>query len=230
MILLFRLAIFTALAVLAYFGLPIPKDWVGFKQALAKTETFIAAHAAYPSLFTFIVGAALGLVIVPDLWRVFRDWKFPRPARPDMDVKDTFAYIMTKSNWSLGRQYQPKGPRFLEEDVEIVIRNAAAQGRITIWGEPREENLFGNTQVAIAPSDWEEISFDLTRVISELPATTHRLRGDAPGYDNLFACKAQVRREWPEVWFPRLLFDRHWWGRRRAVTWLSANVRAVQEG
>jgi hypothetical protein len=213
-----RWAIRVAFAgVLVLFGVQIPKDWAGIKEALAAAETFIDSHVAYPGLFGFSVGAALGLSIIPNAWRIFRDWKFPRPARPDMDFKDAFAYLMTRSKWSLGRQYKPTGPRFLEEDVESVMRNAAAQGGITVWGEPREENLFGNTQVAIPPSDWENTSFDLTRVISELPATTYRLRGDAPDYDNLFACEAQVRREWPSAFLLRLLLDWHWWGRRRAT-------------
>jgi hypothetical protein len=214
---LIRLIAFGALAALAYLGLPVPKDWAGMKDALAGLESFLNARAAYPSLFAFTIGSAFGLWIIPDIWRIFRDWKFPKAARPDMDVKDAFAYVMIRSKWSLGRPYKPNGPRFLEEEVESIMRNAAAQGRITIWGEPREENLFGNTQVAIPSSDWEVTSFDLTRVISELPATTYRLRGDAPGYDNLFACKAQVRREWAAAFLLRLLLDWHWWGRMRTT-------------
>jgi hypothetical protein len=175
-----KFVLWVALIAATYFGLPIPKNWTDLKAMMIAAEAFIDTHAAFPSLFALAVGLMCGAAIIPDIWRVIKLRFFPEPPRPDMSARIAFSYLMIKSKWSINKEYLSQGPRFLEEDIEIEIRNACAQERVFVWGETAGSSVLDSTQVKIPASEWRHIGFDLTRMFSDLP--TPRCASTASGH------------------------------------------------
>jgi hypothetical protein len=58
--------------------------------------------------------------------------------RADMDLRVAVDYLRVKSRWAVGRAYNANPNHLLEEDIDGIIRDAAIQGRVTIWGRPAE--------------------------------------------------------------------------------------------
>jgi hypothetical protein len=215
------LGIFAALAFFNIFSWP--HDSRAAMELLVSVDNAVFRPAAHPTMFALVVGVAIGTVLIPEIWRVVREHAFPVKPFPNMDMLKTVEYLRVRSQWAIGRVYYKKEPdRLLEEDIDTLIRDAAAQGRITIWGRPRGTSIsdvfYPPAEIEIPHTDWTEVSFDLT-TMADAPhgvcARDHRISEDR--YTNLRVNDREAYREWPRAFYGRLLLDKTWKSRRKQM-------------
>jgi hypothetical protein len=217
------LAFFSALAFFGIFSWP--HDSKAAMTLLDKIDNAVFRPAAHPTMFALVVGLAIGTVLLPEIWRVVRDHAFPTRPQPNMDMAAAIEYLLVRSRWAVGRLYYDKRKDqlssltgLLDEDLDVLIRDAAAQNRVTIWGRPSNPILFGSPiEIEIKPSEWTEIPFDLTTMADyDAPhgvvARDRRISEDR--YWNLRVNRREVHREWPPASYFRLIFDKTWKGRK----------------
>jgi hypothetical protein len=215
-------------AVLAFFNIfTWPHDSKSAMTLLDNIDNAVFRPAAHPTVFAFVVGLAIGTVLLPEIWRVVRDHAFPRKPHPNMDMTNAIKYLRVRSRWALGRPYYEKSREqvdvtgLLEEQIDTLIRDAAAQGRVTIWGRPSSRGTFDlPTEIEINSSEWTEVPFDLTTMSDyEAPhgvvARDRRVAEDR--YWNLRVDRREIYREWPAAPYWRLLFDKTWKSRREQI-------------
>jgi hypothetical protein len=133
-----------------------------------------------------------------------------------MEVSDAFNYLKNRSRWGIGRRYKPRGPRFLEEDIELAIRNAAADARISIWGIPKGDFFIDPTELKLPADLWTEVAFDLTTWDSTVPNGMHTwdVSNSGKHFCRLRTNRMELRKEFPPAYRARLVFDRTWLSRR----------------
>jgi hypothetical protein len=122
----------------------------------------------------------------------------------------------------LGRPYyNSRTDHLFEEDVDEAIRDAAAQGRIAIWGRPAQQGtaaLFGRGIEIKVPQEDLQDSVDLTTIDDTAPNGAVFRRHSEDQYRFLRVNRRQICREWPAAPYARLIFDRTWKSRlRRSV-------------
>ena len=216
---------FTALGFVLsfFFGVRPPKDWGSALSFLARTESWWEMHAAHPSLAAFFAGLSFGTIFVPEIWRGLKDYVFPREPRPDWNLPDAVSYLRIRSKWAIGRvYYDAVDGRLIEEDVDEVLRDAASQGRISIWGRPAltgAEALFSRgTEIKISIPDLQNMSLDLTTIVDgTAPNGAAFRRHSQDQYRFLRVNRKEIYHEWPAAHYLQLFFDRTWKSRRRMI-------------
>jgi hypothetical protein len=220
--------VLAALGALAFFGVfSWPHDSKAAMTLLDKIDQAIFRPAAHPTMFALAVGLAIGTVLLPEIWRVVRDHAFPTKPHPNMDMARAIEYVRVRSRWAVGRPYYDKKREqidltgLLEEQIDTLIRDAAAQGRVTIWGRPPPAGIFElPTEIEIKPSEWTEYPFDLTTMSDYdaphgVAARDRRIGEDR--YWNLRVDSREVHREWPAASYFRLFLDKTWKSRRQQI-------------
>ena len=223
------------LGVLAFFNV---FSWPHNSQAAMKLLTAIDAAifrpAAHPTILALVVGLAIGTVFIPEIWRIIREHVFPSKPHPNMDLKETIDYLRIRSRWAVGRAYSKNECHLLEEDIDTVIRDAATQGRLTVWGRPRETGVHAmfepSTEIEIPRTEWPDMPLDLTTMVeSDAPrgvCARDRAQGE-DRYCQLRVDRTEVYREWPPAFYGRLLFDKTWKGRKQMIV---SDTPAVHAG
>jgi hypothetical protein len=202
--------IFGALMVMA--GISY-QEWL---IALAKEPPwFLTNHIVQ------LVIIALGVLIVAFVF--YRQSEADRSSkpRPDMDLRKAVDYLRVRSRWAVGRLYSANQNHLLEEDIDGVIRDAAIQGRVSIWGRPR---LSGATALVTEPlemeipaNEWPNFGFSLTTLVhDDAPNGVCTWDIDRSGREffRLRVNREQIYREWPPASFGRLFFDKTWKSRK----------------
>ena len=206
-----------------FFGVSLPKDWGSALSFIAPVESWWAAHAAHPLLSAFIAGLLFATVLLPEIWRVIRDHSFPSEPRPDWDLQGAVNYLRIRSQWAIGRIYFSVGEdRLIEQDIDEALRDAASQGRISIWGRPAQtgvEALFSRgTEIKIPFSDLQRMSLDLTTIDDDTAPNGAVLRAYSQDqYRFLRVNRREVCGEWPSAFCGRLFFDKTWKSRRLRI-------------
>jgi hypothetical protein len=206
-----------------FFGISLPKDWASALSFMAPVETWWAVHAAHPLLAAFFVGLLFATVLLPEIWRVLRDHLLPSEPRPDWDLRDAADYLRVRSKWAIGHVYYCTGEdRLLEQDIDEVFRDAASQGRISIWGRPGQtgvEALFSRgTEIKIPSPDLQSMSLDLTTIDDDTAPNGAVLRAYSQDqYRFLRVNRREIYREWPPASYGRLFFDKTWNSRRLRI-------------
>jgi hypothetical protein len=203
-----------------FFGVSLPKDWGSALSFLSPVESWWATHAAHPLLAAFFAGLSFATVIFPEIWRVLRDRAFPTEPRPDWDLREAINYLRLRSKWAIGRVYSANEQHLLEEDIDEVLRDAASQGRISIWGRPAQTGtaaLFSRgTEIKVPFLDLQSTSLDLTTIVHDDAPNGVVLRAYSQDqYRFLRVNRREIYREWPSASRGRLLFDKSWKSRRR---------------
>jgi hypothetical protein len=206
-----------------FFGFSPPKDWGAAMSFVAPVESWWAAHAVHPVLAAFFAGLLFGTVLLPEIWRIVRDTHFATEARPDWDLREAVDHLRVRSKWAIGRIYYTDKGRLLEEDIEEVLRDAASQGRIMIWGRPTPtgvEALFSRgTEIKVPFPDLQSMSLDLTTIDDSTAPNGAVLRAHSQDqYRFLRVNRREIQSEWPSASRARLFFDRTWKSRRRRIT------------
>jgi hypothetical protein len=220
------------LGVLAWFNIfSWPRDSAAAMRWLNEIDEVVFRPAAHPTMFALVVGVAIGTILLPEIWRAVRDHAFPSEARPDWDLREAVDYLRVRSKWAIGRIYYTDKGRLLEEDIEEVLRDAASQGRISIWGRPAPtgvEALFSRgTEIKVPFSDLQSMSIDLTTIDDSTVPNGAVLRAHSQDqYRFLRVNRREIYREWPSAFYGQLFFDRTWKSRRRRIT---ANVAEAHE-
>jgi hypothetical protein len=207
-----------------FFDFSLPKDWGAAQKFIPPVESWWTSHAAHPVLSAFFVGLSFGVVFLPEIWRVVRDQEFPSDPRPDWDLRDAYEYMRVRSKWAIGRVYYNDGrpDHLLEEDIDEAMRDAAVQGRISIWGRPTQTGtaaLFSRgVEIQIPVNELPEMSIDLTTVddVTAPNGAVFRLQSEDQ-YRFLRVNRRQIRREWPAASYLRRMFDRTWKTRRQRI-------------
>lgn len=147
----------------------------------------------------------------------------PKP-RPNMDMAKAIEYLRIRSRWAVGRLYYDKNREqtdltgLLEEEIQTLIRDAATQGRVTIWGRPTDtKHMFElPIEIEIDASEWTEYPFDLTTMDGDTPhgVTARDRRVGEDRYRYLRVDSREIFREWPAASYYRLLFDKTWKSRK----------------
>jgi hypothetical protein len=193
-------------------------------------ESWCAAHAAHPLLAAFLAGLLFATVLLPEIWRVLRNCSFPSEPRPDWDLRDAVNYLRIRSKWAIGRIYYSVGEgRLIEEDIDEILRDAASQGRIWIWGRPTQtgvEALFSRgTEIKIPFSDLPGMSLDLTTIDDDTAPNGAVLRAYSQDqYRFLRVNRREIYGEWPSAFYGRLFFDKTWKSRRLRIVPTIAEV------
>jgi hypothetical protein len=206
-----------------FFGISLPKDWGSALIFLAPIESWWATHAAHPLLAAFFVGLSFGTVFFPEIWRVLKDHAIPSEPRPDWDLRDAVYYLRIRSKWAIGRiYYSPDEDRLIEQDIDEVLRDAASQGRISIWGRPAQtgvEALFSRgTELKISFADLQGMSLDLTTIDDGTAPNGAVLRAYSQDqYRFLRVNRREIYREWAPASYGRLFFDTTWKSRRLRI-------------
>jgi len=209
--------------LLAWFGIfSWPHDSVAAMNWLNAIDQTVFRPAAHPTMFALVVGAALGTILIPAIWRVVRDRAFPPDPRSDWDLREMVDYLRVRSKWGIGRPYYNAAQdRLLEEDVCELLFDAVAQGRLTLWGRPVPDGfdaMFGRgTEVKIVPSDLRGKSLDLTTIDSTAPFGAALRQYSQDQFRFLRVDPREIRREWPPASRVRLLFDSTWKSRRKRI-------------
>ena len=134
--------------------------------------------------------------------------------KPDMDLLKAVEHLRDRSKWGLGRMYHnPANDRLLLEEIDSEFRDAAAQGRVTVWGRPRHGPtgfLDLPTEVEIAAAMWPRLGLDLISISGETPhgACTHDIGGTGEHYNWLRVNAGQVYREWPPAFIVQRAYMR----------------------
>jgi hypothetical protein len=90
---------------LAWFNLSWPRDSSAAMNWLNAIDEAIFRPAAHPTMFALVVGLAIGTFLLPEIWRVVRDYAFPSDPRADWDLRDAVDYLRVRSKWAIGRIY-----------------------------------------------------------------------------------------------------------------------------
>lgn len=219
--------------ILAFFGyFRWPHDSATAMNWLNAIDQAVFRPAAHPTIFALVVGVALGTILIPEIWRVVRDHLFPTEPRPDWDLREAVDHLRTQSKWAIGRiYYDANEDRLLEQDIDEVLRDAATQGRISIWGRPAQTGttaLFSRgTEIKIPVNDLQDMSLDLTTIVDSTAPSGAVLRAHAQDqYRFLRVNRREIYREWPAAYRVRLIFDRAWKSRRLRIV---PNVPEVHE-
>lgn len=217
-----------------FFGVSPPKDMGSALSFIAPIESWWAAHAAHPLLAAFFAGLCFATILIPEIWRVLKDHVFPPEPRPDWDLRDAVSYLRIRSKWAIGRiYYSADKDRLIEEDIDEILRDAASQGRISIWGRPTQtgvEALFNRgTEIKIPFPDLQSMSLNLT-TIDDITAPNGAVlsRHSQDGYGFLQVNRREIYREWPPAFYGRLLFDKNWKSRRLRIIPDAAEAREAQ--
>jgi hypothetical protein len=211
------------LGVLAFFNIfSWPKDSAAAMKMLNAIDEILFRPAAHPTMLALVVGLALGTVVIPEAWRVLREHTFPVKPRPNMDLRDAVDYLRVRSRWAIGRVYSADDNHLLEEDIDGIIRDAATQGRIIIWGRPQAPGTLAlfvqPTEIEIPSSEWPNLGFDLTTLVDDgVPngVCTWDMANTGHRFCELRVNRAQIYREWRRAFYGRLLLDRTWKSRKR---------------
>jgi hypothetical protein len=209
--------------VLSFFGISLPKDWGSALVFLAPIESWWTTHAGQPLLAAFFAGLFFGTVFLPEIWRVLRDHALPSEPRPDWDLRDAVNYLRIRSRWSIGRvYYSDDDDRLIEQDIDEVLRDAASQEHISIWGRPTQtgvEALFSRgTEIKIPFPDLQSMSLDLTTIDDGTAPNGAVLRAYSQDqYRFLRVNRREIYNEWPPAFYGRLFFDKTWKSRRLRI-------------
>jgi hypothetical protein len=203
-----------------FFDFTPPKDLGAALKLIAPVESWWTTHAAHPLLAAFFAGLSVATFLLPQVWRAVRDHEFPADPRPDWDLREAFHYIRVRSKWSIGRPYYSDGrpDHLFEDDIDESLRDAAVQGRISIWGRPAQIGtaaLFSRgIEVKVPVDALQDMSIDLTIIDGTAPnGAVFRLHSEDQ-YRFLRVDRRQLLREWPSASFAQLLFDKTWRSRR----------------
>jgi hypothetical protein len=209
-----------------FFGVSLPKDWSSALTFMTPVESWWAAHAAHPLLAAFTAGLLFATVLIPEIWRVIKTHAFPSEPRPDWDLRDAINYLRLRSKWAIGRVYYTTNStgedRILEQEMDELLRDAASQERIAIWGRPAQtgvEALFSRgTEIKIPSSDLQSMSLDLTTIDdSTAPSGTVLRAYSQDQYRFLRVNRREIYSEWPQAFYGRLFLDRTWKSRRLRI-------------
>lgn len=206
-----------------FFGVSPPKDWGSALSFLARVESWWTTHAGHPSLAAFFAGLSFGTIFIPEIWRVLKDHTFPSEPRPDWDLRDAVSYLRIRSEWAVGRvYYDAADDRLIEQEVDEVLRDAASQGRISIWGRltlTGADALFSRgTEIKISAPDLQDMSFDLTTIVdSTAPNGAVLTLHSQDQYRFLRVNRREIYHECAPAHHLRLFFDRNWKSRRRRI-------------
>jgi hypothetical protein len=216
------------LGLLGFFNIfSWPRDSVAAMKILNAIDDALFRPAAHPTLFALVVGVAIGTVLLPEIWHAIRDHAFPPKPRSDWDLHDAVDHLRVRSKWAIGRVYSDNEQHILEEDIDEAIRDAATQGRITIWGRPAQtgaEALFSRgTEIPIPQRDLQNMSIDLTTIDDVTAPYGAVLRAHAQDqFRFLRVNKREILKEWPAAFRGRLLLDKTWKSRRLRIVTASA--------
>jgi hypothetical protein len=136
--------------------------------------------------------------------------------QPDWSGKDAIRHVWLRSKWSFQTTVDTDGRRMIQ--AINVMRDAARQQRIKIWGRLASDSFPGAELPAvlepIAPEYWKRASFDLTTLISEdgITLATEPLNVHTPTYDDLWFNRGEVLALWKAANMFRL------WQRKRQQT------------
>jgi hypothetical protein len=185
------------------------QDWL---TALAKEPPwFLTNHVVQLAIIL------LGILMVAFVF--YRQSEADRTSkpRPDMDLSQAIDYLRVRSRWAVGRvYYNSSDDRILEEDIDQIIRDVAAQGRITIWGRPGVRSVvFGEpTEIEIPRTEWPNMSLDLTTMEGNAPNGVCARGHGQDQYCRLRVDRREIYREWPRAFYGRFFFDKTWKGRK----------------
>lgn len=186
-----------------------------------------------PSLLTnhiFQLGIiAIGVLAIAYVFYAEAERERTIKSRPNMDMTKAIEYLRVRSRWAVGRIYYDRKREhvdltgLLEEYIDTLIRDASAQGRVTIWGRPRaggiQELFTAPTEIEIEPSEWTELTFDLITMDGSgshgVVARDRRISEDR--YWNLRVDRREICREWPAASYFRLFFDKTWKSRKERI-------------
>jgi hypothetical protein len=105
------------------------------------------------------VAALLGIMsVVVLVWPVFYR---KQSIIPDYEAREAFRWIYSRSRWALGKE---KGDGTNLVQLGEIIRDAARQGQIHVWGRRQENHmiLVNYSPTAPIPTDyWDNAAFEL---------------------------------------------------------------------
>jgi len=163
-----------------------------------------------------LAGIAFGVLIVAYVF--YRQSEIDRTSspRPNMNLEDAIEYLRIRSEWAVGRvNYSKDQDHIIEEDIDEIIRDAAAQGRITIWGRPGSSIIGRPIKIAVSSSEWPQLSLDLTTMGGGGPRGVCARSHAQDQYCWLRNDERELYREWPPASYARLIFDKTWKSRRQ---------------
>jgi hypothetical protein len=139
--------------------------------------------------------------------------------RPNWDMLKAIEYLVTRSQWSIGRLYSANTNHIILEDVDELIRDVAAQGRLRIWGRPGHDTVIGQpTEIEVAQAEWPNLHLDLTTMEDEPPHGVCARAHSQDQYCRLRVDQREVLLEWPAASAVHRFFDKTWKSRRDKIT------------
>lgn len=147
--------------------------------------------------------------------RLSLDWG-PEPVRSgqpyDMTAADVFRHVIVHSRWGSGKRdnntsgrMQPLGSSLLEQ-ADSLLRDAASEGLVRVWGRPKTGSALKEARVQIPREYWRNAGFDLITCWNTLTASPRTwFHGeDGVEYTDVAFNAAEVRACWPKAsWFRR---------------------------
>jgi hypothetical protein len=119
-------------------------------------------------------------------------------AKPDISARDAFRWLYRDSSWVARRKHDPK----TLVRIGYMVRDAARQGRIHVWGRVQRHQVFGDLApeasaplALIAPEFWDNAQFDMIScfVRDNEPSIASSNR---TSYMDIKFNKKEIRREW----------------------------------
>ena len=149
----------------------------------------------------------------------------------DMTAHDAFRHILVNSRWASGKYdgegMQPLSKSLLEQ-TDTLLRDAASEGLVRVWGRPMTGSSLRQARVEIPREYWRDAAFDLVTcwITPTVSPSTWIQRGGGVAYNDVAFNAAEVHACWPTAsWFSRRR-DPYLNGRDRAETF----DRAEREG
>jgi hypothetical protein len=138
--------------------------------------------------------------------------------RPNWDMRNAIDYLVTRSRWSIGRLYSANSNHIILEDVDEIIRDVAAQGRLRIWGRPGHPTVIGEpTEIEVPQAEWPGMSLDLTTMEDNPPDGVCARAHSQDQVCHLRVDQREVYLEWPAASYIRRFFDKTWKSRRDKI-------------
>lgn len=85
--------------------------------------------------------------------------------QPTDSVRWLFQYMLTDSNWVVGRGVTPNDDHVsggkLYRDLQAELRDAARLGKLFVWGRPKEGGPWKPPLVKFDAARWDHLQFDL---------------------------------------------------------------------
>jgi hypothetical protein len=210
-----------------FFGIFVPgpaaagstMDW------LTTVDQWIINHIRFPGTFSILLGLTIGMVVIPEAWRVTRQVLDAIESRgmsglslAQASAHDLYLYLLLESIWGQRRYAELNFREHVADRVSAEIDRAATSGEVRVLG--RRPNSATMEQIDRAYWQFAKVEGDRLRDRRNTQQTVLIRTGEpAAGlqaYFDLGVPRIDVRRTWPRASIFRKVATRLYvWGKRR---------------